>query len=130
MTKVAIVKLIIMYANMYGIDPNIALAVAQAESAFNPAAVGLAGEIGLYQVMPQYVEGYSKKQLSDPATNIKVGIEKLAEAKKDCIHKGHYDWLVCYNYGITAAKHVKHPSLFPYVKRVKALAVNYSYGQN
>ena len=35
-----------------GIDHCLALAQAQAESDFRPHAVGAAGEIGLYQIMP------------------------------------------------------------------------------
>jgi|GEM_PF-5639598 len=35
-----------------GVPPSIALAVAQKESSFNPNAVGAAGEIGLFQLMP------------------------------------------------------------------------------
>ena len=120
MTKTAIIKLIITYANIYGINPNLAVSVAEVESNFNINAVGQAKEVGLFQLKSEYVKGYTRKQLFDPITNIKVGIQRLAETQKECIHKHNNDFLVCWNYGYENAKHVKYPSLFPYVKLVTA----------
>jgi soluble lytic murein transglycosylase-like protein len=39
-------------AQQYGVDPNLALAVAQRESSLNPYAQGPAGELGLFQLTP------------------------------------------------------------------------------
>jgi soluble lytic murein transglycosylase-like protein len=46
------VSLIISTAETYGVDPNIALAVAIQESGINQAAIGSSGEIGIFQLMP------------------------------------------------------------------------------
>lgn len=40
------------WAQAYGVDPALALAVGQTESSFNPGARGAAGEIGVMQLMP------------------------------------------------------------------------------
>jgi len=128
MTKAAIIKLIIMYAHTYGVNPELAISVAQIESNFNSNAVGQAKEVGLFQLKPEYVKEYSRKQLFDPRINIKVGVQRLAETQKNCLHKQNNDFLVCWNYGYSNAKRVKHPSLFPYVKRVTLAMKN--YGQN
>jgi soluble lytic murein transglycosylase-like protein len=39
-------------AEVYGVPPQVADAVVQVESAYDPAAIGGVGEIGLMQVMP------------------------------------------------------------------------------
>lgn len=115
MSTLTIISIITFYANMYNVDPIVAISVAEQESQFNTNAVGSAGEIGLYQVKPQYVKDYTREQLFIPEVNIKVGIQKLAEAKKTCIHKHDITWVTCYNLGRTAARRIKHPELFPYV---------------
>lgn len=120
MTTSAIVYLISFYAAVGGVDPKVALAVAQHESNLNPKAIGSLGEIGLYQIRPQYVAGISKKQLANIVTNIKVGVRMLKEAKDVCGKKCKgLDYLTIYNCGRTAAKRIKNPSLFPYVLAVK-----------
>ena len=43
---------IIDTANQYGVDPNLALAVAQQESGFRQNATSSAGAIGVFQLMP------------------------------------------------------------------------------
>jgi hypothetical protein len=44
-------------ANQVGLDPSIALAVANAESGFNPSAMSNRGAIGLFQLMPSTAKG-------------------------------------------------------------------------
>lgn len=118
MSKALIIKLIIFYSNLYGMDPRVSLAVAQNESSLNPNAVGQALEVGLFQLKPEYVKEYSRAQLFDPVNNIKAGIKRLIETKKQCVHKKAHNYLVCYNFGKENAKRVRHPELFPYVIRV------------
>ena len=119
MTQSVILSLIIAYSIQYGVDPKVAVAVAMQESSLNPDAIGEAGEIGLYQIMPRYAKNVSIKQLKDPRVNIRLGIKKLKEVKDYCNHQEKIDWLVCYNYVFGNAKRVKHPRLFPYVKHVQ-----------
>ena len=122
MTTQAIIDLIMSMAPIFGIEPKVALAVAAIESSFNPNAVGGAGEIGLFQIMPDLGQkrGFTRRQLKDPAVNVFVGLSMLAEAKDNCPHKRGITYLICYNYGARNAKKVKHPTLFPYVKRAQA----------
>ncbi len=115
-----ILGLIGYYASIYGVDPRVAYSVGVVESNLNPKMIGQAGEVGIFQVMPSTAK-LTRKQLLDPETNIREGVKYLAQMKKDCIHKEDIYYLVCYNYGLTNAKKVKHPNLFPYVKKVKSI---------
>lgn len=78
-------------AEEHDIDPKLALDIAKAESSLNPEAIGKAGEVGLYQIHPKYLNyitktvtgrTYSKKELMDPALNAKVGIGYMSMLKK------------------------------------------------
>lgn len=66
------------------LPPQIAVAVIEIESNFNPNARGAAGEVGLMQVMPPTARllGFSGslEQLKDPETNIALGVTYLAQA--------------------------------------------------
>ena len=119
MLKETIIQLIIAYSLQNGVDPVTALAVAKVESNFKPAAVGSIGEVGLFQVRPEYSK-YTKAQLRNPHINIQEGIRILKFSRTHCVHKQEKTWLVCYNTGVNAAKRIKHPKLFPYYKKVMA----------
>jgi soluble lytic murein transglycosylase-like protein len=73
-------------AERTGLPPQIAVAVIEIESGFNPDAKGAAGEIGLMQVMPSTAKmlGFqgSDDQLAEPSANIKLGVSYLAEAHR------------------------------------------------
>lgn len=76
-SRMSIITQIQATAGRHGVDPALALAVAQAESSFNPAARGSAGEIGLYQLMPGTARDMG---VSDPwniGSNIEGGIRYL-----------------------------------------------------
>jgi hypothetical protein len=77
----------------------------------------------VFQLNPKSFPQYSVKQLKDPKLNIQLGIKYLAKMKKECKYKDGLNWLTCWNYGPKNAKKVKHPELFPYVKKIK-LAMN------
>lgn len=113
-----IIAFITYYANVYGVDPQLAVSVARVESSLNPNAKGSAGEIGLFQIKPSSVPHVRPEDLFDPAINAREGVKYLAWNKKYCNHKEDKTFLVCYNYGIENAKKVKHPKLFPYYKKV------------
>lgn len=113
-----IINLIYIYAQLLSFSPELALSVAETESNFNPNIVGKHGEIGLFQIRPQFSK-FSRKELFKPENNVLEGIQKLKEAKQRCKHKLDIHFLVCYNVGITGGNRIKHPSNFPYVKKVK-----------
>ena len=77
--------LITKYAKQNGVPVELATAVVQIESNFNPRTRGSAGEIGLMQLKPATARlmGYSgsTKGLYDPETNIKFGMKYLAMAQ-------------------------------------------------
>jgi hypothetical protein len=123
MMKLMIIKLIHTYALQYGMDPNICISVAAVESQFNPNVIGITGDVGVFQLNPKSFPQYTVKQLKDPKLNIQLGIKYLAKVKKECKYKEGLNWLVCWNYGPKNAKKVKHPGLFPYVKKVKTQLV-------
>jgi len=77
--------LIAKYAKQNGVPVQLATAVVQIESNFNPKTRGSAGEIGLMQIKPATARlmGYAgrAKGLFDPETNIKFGMKYLAMAQ-------------------------------------------------
>lgn len=95
MTLAIIKAIIIAEALRQGFDPNIALAVAKTESSFRPAVVGRAGEVGLYQIRPEF-SSISRIELFDPAKNAREGIKQLKYWQIRCGNR----YLACYNGGI------------------------------
>jgi hypothetical protein len=73
-------------AEQAGLPPEIADAVAQVESTYNPGAVGGVGEVGLMQIRPTTAAmlGYrgGLNGLFEPETNIRYGVMYLARAWK------------------------------------------------
>ena len=83
-TKDDYATLIRKAAAKHGVPVNIAKAVVQVESNFNPRARGSAGEVGLMQIKPATARGIgyrgSTKALYDPETNLEWGMRYLAGA--------------------------------------------------
>jgi hypothetical protein len=71
-------------AQRQGLPPDVADAVAQVESAYNPGAVGGVGEFGLMQVRPEtaHLLGHrgSAEALFEPETNVRFGVAYLSRA--------------------------------------------------
>jgi hypothetical protein len=71
-------------AERQGLPPDVADAVVQVESAYNPFAVGGVGEVGLMQVRPETAAMLGHRggltELFEPATNIRYGVAYLARA--------------------------------------------------
>src|SRR5215207_8009614 len=71
------VRLVRQEAQQRGLPAEVADAVAQVESAYNPNAVGMVGEVGLMQVRPSTAAmlGHSGTvtDLHEPTTNVRYG---------------------------------------------------------
>ena len=95
----SIQDLITRQAQTAGVPPALALAVAQKESGFNQGAIGAAGEIGVFQLMPATAAGLQV----DPANldqNVSGGVSLLAS-----LYTQFGNWtqaLEAYNAGPTA----------------------------
>jgi soluble lytic murein transglycosylase-like protein len=115
-SKAEIIYNISATAKLVDIDPDIAVAIGTVESGINPQAVGGMGEIGVFQLRPEYhpvIKGNYRH-------NILVGVAYLAEVKAKCAKFGDA-WFVCFNYG--PYNKLKRPHETVYYKRVmKALS--------
>lgn len=101
----------------FNLDPNLAVAVAKQESSLRHDVVGSVGEVGLFQVRPEYSK-FSRQELFNPVVNITEGLRMLSQAKKYCKHQSDNAWIICYNLGITGGAKVKYPKRFEYYKKV------------
>jgi soluble lytic murein transglycosylase-like protein len=87
------------------------LAIATVESRLNPNAIGAIGEIGLFQLRPEF---HSVKR-GEIDHNINVATRYLAKLQKQCAHYGDA-FFVCFNYG--PGRRLKRPKQFPYYIKV------------
>lgn len=83
MTKADIQSAIAAEATSQGVDPSLALAVANQESSFNPAALGpVTGNgqraVGLFQLLPTTAAGLGVDP-TDPLQNIQGGVAYLKQ---------------------------------------------------
>lgn len=85
-------------AQHYGVDPNLALAVAKQESSFNPKATSKAGAQGVMQLMPETAKNYGVTDPFNADQNIDAGTRYLADLQKK--HNGDKaKMLIEYNSG-------------------------------
>lgn len=114
LSTTVIMALIVKYSTHYQVDPTIALAVAERESNFQHHRIGSLGEVGVFQLRPEFFP----KDAAMLERNVKYGVKFLAFVKANCVHQIENTWIVCYNVGITGAKKIRYPLLFPYYKEV------------
>jgi hypothetical protein len=102
---------IVNEARIVGIDPTLALAIAQVESGMNPNVIGLHGERSSFQLHPKY-----HRVVKDERKNIRVALTYLKALETTCKGYPGLSYIACYNYG--TARKLNHPMLFPYVQKV------------
>jgi len=96
---------IVQQAQAQGIDPNLALALVQQESGFNPNAKSGVGAMGLFQLMPATAKGLGVDP-SNVDDNIKGGVTYLSQLLKK--YKGDVQAaLANYNGGPGAVTHLR-----------------------
>jgi hypothetical protein len=111
-TKEEVTATIRETAITYGVDPSLALAIAEVESGLNPKAVGALGELGVFQLRPEY----HGKNLQELKRNSEVAMRYLVEIKAACADYGEA-YFICWNLGPNYRR-LKHPTRFEYFKRV------------
>ncbi len=94
-------------AEEFSLDPVFLMAVIQNESSFNPSMRGLAGEIGLMQILPRTakwiselysIEYRNEGSLLDPAKNIWIGAALLHKLRDQFDSEGRL-YVSAYNIG-------------------------------
>lgn len=122
-SKIGIQNKIIREAKRQGVDPALALAMAEQESGFRPTAVSGAGARGVFQLMPATAKELGVKDINNVDQNIQGGIKYLAQQLKT--FKGNERLaLAAYNAGPGAVRKYKgippYKETQNYVKKIQA----------
>lgn len=133
-TKAWLMQMIVQEAGKTdNVTPSVALAVAKIESGFRPHVVSSAGAIGVMQIMPKTgrdVFRLSRKELFDPAINIKAGVTFLDQLITR--YDGRIDLALSHYNGGSRVTAGPTPKIIPatrgYVIKVLAAAQAYEAG--
>ena len=117
-------------AKKHKLQEKLIIAVAKAESDFDPAAVSKKGAVGIMQLMKATAKDYGVKNRFDPDQNLEAGVKHL----KYLYTKYKSDLpltLAAYNAGVEAVKKYKgvppYKETKTYIKRVmKYMGLHYS----
>lgn len=74
-----ILKMINFAAQRYGVDPKLAVAVAQTESGLSSEVVSSAGAVGVMQLMPGTAKELGVHNINDARENIDAGVRYLKQ---------------------------------------------------
>jgi soluble lytic murein transglycosylase-like protein len=118
-------ELVDRLAEQYGVPSNLAHALIQVESNYQPDAVSPKGAMGLMQLMPATAKQYAVTDPFDPEQNLTAGLQHL-KGLLDRFGNKTSSALAAYNAGETAV--VRYGGIPPYretqdyVRRILALA--------
>lgn len=118
------VELIASLAPQYEIDPRLALAVASAESDFNPQALSNRMAMGLMQLIPDTAQRFNVRNARDPEQNVRGGLAYLRWLLS--YFRGHVAFaLAAYNAGERAVDRYRgvppYRETRDYVARIRGL---------
>lgn len=124
-----IVRALLYYSLLYGVDPRFVTAVIAVESSFRPNAVGQKGEMGLGQLMPGTAASLGVSNPFDPEQNIEGCVRLLSRYLASYSHlpadKQIALALACYNAGQNAVTKYGGVPPYPitqrYIKKVTEL---------
>jgi len=98
-----IVRWVLAYSALYGVNHLLIFAVMEAESYFDPICVSHAGAVGLMQLMPSTAEHVHVADRWNVRENIRGGIQYLSEQLARYEGRSNYEQcvlgLACYNAG-------------------------------
>lgn len=122
--------LVVAEAVRMGVSPALALAVAHAESNFNPRAKSRAGARGIMQIMPataKFEYGIEPALLWNPRINVRLGLHFLRRLLDR--YRGRVDLALSYYNGGSAVGDLPGARVIPatraYVHRVRRLRAHY-----
>lgn len=72
-------RMVRLSASKYAVDPNLAVAIAKAESNLSPEVVSSAGAVGVMQLMPETARNLGVRNINDPRENIDGGVRYLKQ---------------------------------------------------
>jgi soluble lytic murein transglycosylase-like protein len=111
-------NLIHTYAMAYDIDEHLMEAIAKVESGFDSNAKGALGEIGLFQLRPEF---HPSVVAGDDRSNVAAAALYLAQLRSRCTAEYGAAYWVCYNRG--PSNKVKDPTRTKYYQAVKAIYI-------
>jgi soluble lytic murein transglycosylase-like protein len=128
-----LMRLVAREARSLGVSPALALAVAHAESDFDPRALSHKGARGLMQIMPLTAKseyGIGPELLWNPRINTRLGLHFLRRLLVR--YKGRVDLALSYYNGGSAVGTLPHARVIPatrnYVRKVQKYRAAYSRG--
>ncbi len=123
-------QLVMQEAVRMHVPISLALAVAHAESHFDPRAESHKGARGVMQIMPataKYEYGIAPNMLWNPRINIRLGLHFLARLLQR--YRGRVDLALSYYNGGSAVGTLPHARVIPatahYVAKVRRLQAHY-----
>jgi hypothetical protein len=91
-TELVIATIITLYANLYGVPPDYALCVAQAESRLDPAAVGDSGRAaGLWQFHEPFWREMRAEMGRDADPALRFDVRESTETAMYAMRRGYWE---------------------------------------